>query len=182
MRLALENLDDRARLGIRGLNLTRWLNANGYSVGDSPNVAYTQFDGSLLGRLSPSELVWLGTASQSIDGLTRIIENYSCYTLSRRDSHAWFRLTGPDAPRMLAKICGVDLSTDAFGNHRVAQTSAARVSTVIIRDDEGLPSYHLLAESSCARYLEAVLIDAGQEFSRNTTERKSSRQSGAVIP
>lgn len=165
MGLALENLIHRARLGVRGLDATRWLNANGYSAGDSPNAAYAQVDGSLLARLSVSELLWLGTASQSIDGRARIIENYRCYTLSRRDSHAWFRLTGEEAPRMLAKICGVDLSANAFANHCVAQTSAAGISAVIIRDDEGSPSFHLLADSSYARFLQAALIDAGNEFS-----------------
>ena len=80
------------------------------------------------------------------------------------DSHAWFRLTGPQAPEMLAKVCAVDLGTDVFPNHSVAQTSAAGISAVIIRDDEGSPSFHLLCDSSYARYFQAALIDAGSDF------------------
>ena len=160
MRPALENLDHRARLGIRGLHSARWLDANGYRAGDAPNIAYAQSDGSLLARLSISDLVWLGTENQSIEECTSIVEDYRCYTVSRRDSHAWFRLTGTEAPQTLAKVCGVDLSTDVIPNHGVAQTSAAGISAIIIRDDEGSPSFHLLCDSSYARYFEAVLIDA----------------------
>lgn len=163
-RLTLQDLDGRARLGVRGTDLGRWVNANGYTVGDAPNRGYPQSDKSLLARLSACELVWLGKANQSIGERTRVAEDYRCYTVLRRDTHAWFRVAGAEAPRMLAGICGVDLSASAFANHAVAQTLLAGVSAIVIRDDGRQPSFHLLADRSYARYLNAALIDAGGEF------------------
>ena len=163
--LTLHDLDDRARLGIRGSELARWLDPNGYGVGTTPNIAYPQSDGSLLARLSATELVWLGTADQSIDERIHIAEDYRCYTVSRRDSHTWFRLTGTAAPQMIAKICGVNMCDTVFANHTVAQTSVARISAIVIRDDDERTSFHLLADSSYARYLGTVLVDAGNEYS-----------------
>ena len=84
--------------------------------------------------------------------------------MPRADSHFWFLLTGRHVPAMLAKLCGIDFRTDRFAPLQVAQTQAARLSVIVIRDDTALPAWHLLADSASADYVWTCLVDAMQEF------------------
>ena len=156
----------RPRLGIRGVELNRWLDASGYSAGSECNVAYAQSDGSVIGRLSVGELLWLGVAGISPDEkMIGIEQDFRCYRVSRRDSHAWFEMRGTQAPQLLAKLCGVDLRPEFFTDKSIAQTSVARVSAIVIRWNEGdAPVYHLLVDSSFARYFYKSILDAKLEF------------------
>jgi sarcosine oxidase subunit gamma len=77
----------------------------------------------------------------------------------------WFHFVGALGPECLAKVCGVDLRLHRFADLTVAQTSLARLSTVIVRDDRsGGPAFHILADSASALYLWDCLIDAMAEF------------------
>jgi sarcosine oxidase subunit gamma len=87
------------------------------------------------------------------------------FPLPRRDSHAWFLVSGGAAAAMFAKLCGVDLRPEKFPDLSVAQTSVARISAIVIRDDrEGTLAYHLLTDSASAEYLWDCLLDAMTEF------------------
>ena len=66
---------------------------------------------------------------------------------------------------MFAKICGVDLRPHHFADGRIAQTSLAKMSAIVIRADLGrTPAFHLLADSASAEYLWGCLLDAMAEF------------------
>ena len=85
--------------------------------------------------------------------------------MPRWDSHCWFAVAGADAPRMFAKLCGVDFAAESFPDGTVAQTSVARLSAIVIRNDIGnAVTFSLLAESASAEYLWDCLIDAMGEF------------------
>lgn len=78
---------------------------------------------------------------------------------------AMFRLTGPDASRLLSKICALDLGDDMFPNTSAARTLVAGVATELVKDDrEGVPSYLILPSRSFGQYLHTVILDAGVEF------------------
>ena len=160
----LTDLNHCERIGVRGEDLTRWTQANNYTIADS-NWAKQQTDGSLLLSLSPSELIWLGTIDTSQKDLVQVEEDYQCYLLRRNDSHCWFHLAGQHTPLMLAKLCGVNLSPGVFDCLQVAQTSLARISAVIAREPGGDPRFHILADSSYRAYLVDALCDAGSEYS-----------------
>lgn len=162
--LTLSDTSTRPRLGIRGSDHARWLDANGYSVDRHSNMAYRQSDGSLIARLSDNELIWLASSQEQNESFVQVAEDYRCCTVSRRDSHAWFSVMGNDAPKLFAKVCGIDLSTKAFANYKIAQTSVARISVVIVRADNNEPTYHLLADISYSRYLWNSVVDAASEF------------------
>ena len=161
---AIADWSARSRLGVRGEDLARWVKANGMELGAQVNVAYPCGSNSLLARLSRKELLYLNCARDDVDERAKVLEDYRCYTVSRRDSHSWFNLSGEAAHALLAKICGVDFSLGAFANHRVAQTSVARVSGLVIRDDhiQG-PAFHLLVDSTYREYLWSACINAGAE-------------------
>lgn len=78
---------------------------------------------------------------------------------------AMFRLTGVDAPGLLAKICALDLGDDVFPEGAAARTLVAGVATELVRDDQdGAPSFLILPSRSFGRYMQDVILDAGGEF------------------
>jgi len=78
---------------------------------------------------------------------------------------ALVRLTGPAAPSLLAKVCAIDLAGHRTPNGTALRTSAAKLTTDLVRDDqEAVPSYLLHCERSYGQYLFEALLDAGAEF------------------
>jgi heterotetrameric sarcosine oxidase gamma subunit len=78
---------------------------------------------------------------------------------------ALIRLTGSGAVKVLARICGVDLSDEITPDGAAFRTSVASVATDIIRDDRnGTPSYLLHCERSSGDYLFSSLLRAGADY------------------
>jgi heterotetrameric sarcosine oxidase gamma subunit len=82
---------------------------------------------------------------------------------------ALVRLTGPRAPGLLAKLCGIDLSDDITPDGAAFRTSVAALATDVIRDDLGnadgsTRSYLLHCERSSGQYLFDAMLRAGAEF------------------
>lgn len=78
---------------------------------------------------------------------------------------ALVRLTGDDAPRLLAKVCAIDLSDKVTPDGAAFRSSVAKVATDVVRDDvAGDRSYLLHCERSSGQYFFNALLDAGREF------------------
>jgi heterotetrameric sarcosine oxidase gamma subunit len=78
---------------------------------------------------------------------------------------ALLRLTGADAPKVLAKLCAIDLSDAATPNGTAFRSSVARLATDVVRDDHSAErSYLIHCERSSGQYLWDALTDAGAEF------------------
>jgi heterotetrameric sarcosine oxidase gamma subunit len=75
------------------------------------------------------------------------------------------RLSGMAAPDLLSKTCGLDFHDTVFPNLRAAQTSAAKIKTLIVRyDQEATPTYFLHVNRPLGQYFWEVVWDVGQEF------------------
>ncbi len=173
--LGLTDLSPAARCGFKGGGSVAWLTKQGLALPEENNSAKRLEDGSLVARLSDSEFLMLAAGEGNEAGLQKLNEAWLAdreaggaaqgYPLPRQDSHAWFRLTGEKWPQTLAKLCALDLRPSKFPNGRVAQTIAARVTVIVIRDDiKDLLAYHLLSDSASAAYLWDCLLDAMAEF------------------
>ncbi|MEW5956475.1 MAG: sarcosine oxidase subunit gamma family protein [Chloroflexota bacterium] len=78
---------------------------------------------------------------------------------------AVLRLAGAPAAEVLSKICGLNFHEAAFPNLHAAQTSAAKIKTLIVRADEGdRPAYFLHVDRPLGQYFWETVWDAGQEF------------------
>ncbi len=78
---------------------------------------------------------------------------------------ALLRLTGPDAPALLAKVCAVDLRDRVTPDGAAFRSSVAKLATDVVRDDRDATSSYLLhCERSSGQYLFDALLDAGAEF------------------
>ncbi|NRH28476.1 sarcosine oxidase [Pseudomonas sp. MS19] len=169
-RCALLDLSNLPRVGFRGANTAEYLRQRGYQLPAQPNQAVVQADGSRVARLSQNEYLLLGSL---FDGGSRIAleevqwqyDDTPNYLLPRQDSHAWLLLTGEHISEVMAKLCGVDLSAQAFPPGSVAQTSAARINVIVINLAEGdLPALQILCDRASADYFWDALLDAMAEF------------------
>jgi len=174
-RMGLADLSVLARTGFKGVGTVDWLAGQGLTIGGDSNVAYQQPGGEWAARLAPNEIFLLDSLGATGDLIRRVNDAWGWgsetprksigYPVPRQDSHAWFMVTGRSAPDMFAKICGVDLRLHKFPVGRIAQTSLAKMSGIIIRADLGsVPAYHLMADIASAEYLWSAILDAAQEF------------------
>jgi sarcosine oxidase subunit gamma len=168
----LSDLTDLPRLGLRGRAAAERLALEGFRLPEAPNRLDRAASGEILLRLSQSEFMLLGSPTDKgarvralEDALPKAGEN-GLYFLPRQDSHAWFRLAGPSRHAVMAKLCGVDLSPEAFGADAIAQTSVARISAIVANDGEGGEegAFHLLFDRPSAEYFRESLLDAMREF------------------
>ncbi|MFN8831726.1 MAG: hypothetical protein ACK5W0_17915 [Labrys sp. (in: a-proteobacteria)] len=171
LRLAIADLSALPRLGFKGRGTIPAMQARGVVVEGEPNRAFRQADGGLCLVLAPGEVILLGPLSGEgarLDALLagwRIEDEERTYPLLRRDSHAWFAITGGEAPAMFAKICGIDLRLHKFADLSIAQTSVAKLTGIVTRAEIGAtPVFHLLADSASADYCLTCLLDAADEF------------------
>ena len=174
-RLGLADLSPLPRAGFKGAGTADWLAKQGLEVPAESNRAARQPGGELAARLAPGEVLILGDLDGQ-GGLPGRLETAWAgaplppesprgFPVPRRDSHAWFLVGGGQSAAMFAKLCAVDLRPGKFPDLSIAQTSVARLSAIVIRDDRpGTLAYHLLADSASAAYLWDCLIDAMAEF------------------
>lgn len=169
--LALVDLTPLPRIGFKGRGTVEAMRARGVTLEATPNVVFPQTDGTLCLVLAPSEVLLLGALSGdptrflNWEDTFRLEDEERTYPLPRRDSHAWFALTGARAPEMLAKLCAIDLRLHKFPNHAIAQTSVARLNAIVARADKGNAAvFHLLADMASSLYLSTCLLDAAREF------------------
>ncbi|MEG5264023.1 sarcosine oxidase [Pseudomonas sp. JDS28PS106] len=169
-RCALIDLTEIPRVGFRGPQTAEYLKARGFSLPDAPNRALVQPDGSQVARLSQTEYLILGgmldRGMRVADEEARWEQDHMAnYLLPREDSHAWIQLSGVYTADVMAKLCGVDLRSDAFPKGAVAQTSAARINVIVVNTStEANPCFQLLCDRASAEYFKGALVDAMAEF------------------
>lgn len=174
-RLGLADLSPLPRTGFKGSGTVEWLGTHGLSVGPDSNKAYLQPGGELALRLAPTEILLVDSLAGTGALVTRLDGAWSWgqetprrpvgYPMPRSESHFWLAVTGTQAPAMFAKFCGVDLRPHKFPPGTIAQTSAAKMSVVIARHDQGaVPGFYLLADSASAEYMWTCVLDAMEEF------------------
>lgn len=173
--MGIADLSVLPRTGFKGAGAVEWLSGQGLAVGANSNVAYRQAGGEWALRLAPTEVLLIDALAGGGALTERLNKAWAWgtekprkpigYPMPRADSHCWLAVTGAEAPRMFAKICGVDLRPHKFDNGRIAQTSMAKMSAVVVRADLGRAlSYYVLADSASAEYLWTCIGDAMAEF------------------
>lgn len=173
--LALCDLSPLPRTGFKGPGAADWLASQGVAVPPAVNRATQQADGALVARIGTNDLMVLGDLSGQSMLPARLVEAWRKepvppdaprgFPVPRQDGFCWLAITGKHADALLAKLCGVDLRPHKFQVGEIAQTSVARLSAVVIRNDlNATLAYYLFADSASAEYWWDCLIDAMQEF------------------
>ena len=178
--LALCDLSPLTRIGVKGLGIESLLKRSSVVAPKAVDVneSVVQKDGSLCVRLAQNEVLLLSALDSKGVGdfapLRKNLEhkNLNVYSVPYQDSLCWLALAGEGASDLLATMCAVDLSDDTFAPGRLAQTSLARLSALILRTplQSSLrhrtcpPLFYLLADSASALYLWDCLLDAMSAF------------------
>lgn len=168
--LGLGELCGRALLHLRGNDAETVLQTPGLNIG---GVA-VQPDG-LLARLRRDEYLLLTRIPQEAFGWLQSAIGSQRVTLTDiTHGRCVLMLTGKDVREVLTKVCALDFSDAQFPNLYAAQTSLAKVRTLIIRVDvEQTPAYGLVVDRSLAAYVWDVMFDAMQEFGGMALDRES---------
>jgi sarcosine oxidase subunit gamma len=155
------------RDGVRGAGARQWLLSQGQALPDAPNQIVASGESGFVMSLSHREF-WLlqpvGEALSSRPASESVASGV--WPLYCQHSHAWLQLAGEPRAKVMAKLCGVDLSDAAFPLGSVAQTQAARVSVIIAahQDQHRQPVFSIFVDQSFARYLWEAIEDAMAEW------------------
>ena len=128
-------------------------------------------DGTLVVGSGPGEWLLLAAPGQAQE-LSAWLANIAAQAsgehvtwIDLTHGRALIRLTGSSAVKVLARICGIDLSDEITPDGAAFRTSVASVATDIVRDDSnGTLSYLLHCERSSGDYLFRALLRAGTDF------------------
>ena len=174
--MALCDLSYLQRIGFKGKNTNEWLQKQQIKTPQNINTAEISSDGYLVAKLGAQDILILDNLENNSNIKNTLDrqwnndykqDNHCCGNIMpRQDSHACFCICGENAPEMFSTLCAIDLRTNKFDNLMIAQTSLARISTIIIRSDIGnTPAYFVLVENVSAEYCWDCIQDAIQELS-----------------
>lgn len=168
--ISLADVTCSNRIGFRGQQAATFLQAQGLEVPSQANRALVMNNGLIILRLSQTEF-WLLDIDNQHSQLMIKLETLADMTkqvtrLYTQHSQAMFIINGDDCPQMFAKVCAVNLHLDAFESGAIAQTSVARVSSVVVNvSEKAQPTcFIILSDISSAHYLWQALEDAATEF------------------
>jgi sarcosine oxidase subunit gamma len=114
--------------------------------------------------LGPDERLLMGAASSAADTVTRLeralgARPYSLVDVSHRQ--LGLSLAGPDAARVLAAGCPLDLDAEAFPVGMCTRTVLAKAEIVLWR--VATDGFHLEVWRSFAAYVSGVIAEAARE-------------------
>ena len=177
--VGLADLSSLGKLLLRGAAAAEILHgAFGVSWVDTGYVAgfatedqtQSALDRSYLARLTADEFLLItspgaeGAAARQIKG-GRAARGLFLTVVDQTSGLAGLAVVGSSGWYVLSKLCAFPLRPRDFPNHRVVQSSLAKVHTVIVRNNIGaLPAYELYFERPYAEYLWNSIIDAGNEY------------------
>ena len=107
---------------------------------------------------------WLVTTESSDDDELRdALKGSGLFFTPVGEARVGIRLSGPRAPDLLWKSCGIDVDRRVFAPGHCAQTRFAQVGVLLHRPGEDL-AYEIICARIWAEYLWNWLVDAAHEF------------------
>ena len=164
--ISIKDYTNKRRWGFRGKDAAATLSAEGWSLPEAPNKVVSANEQTLAMALSQREFWFLDTCTKATSADTKDgVFTEGMYPLFCQNSHAWLVVSGDTKAEMMAKLCGVDLSSDAFKVGDVAQTQMALINCIVARHElDGSDVFSLLVDQSYAEYALEVLLDARAEY------------------
>lgn len=118
-------------------------------------------------RLRPDHLFVITPPGQEAAALAALVAAGGDGMITVTDvthGRAQLRLSGGRAADLLSRLCALDFHPDHFPDGTARQTSVAKTTQLVIRDDlsDGTPSYRLVGARSLGAYLWMTLLDAAR--------------------
>ncbi|MBN9672021.1 hypothetical protein [Roseibium aggregatum] len=158
------------RFGLRGPGTMSWIASREMTAPEKVNAAVILPCGTALLRLGQEEVLFTAPPGGSGERLREIRQAWLESTLEtkgydayREEGWAWFLVSGPAAPELMARISMTDLRPQGFPVNQVAQTRALHLDVVAVRFDRfGSPSYELFLDVSSAGFALDVLTETAE--------------------
>ncbi len=81
------------------------------------------------------------------------------------DGRAEIRVIGPQSPRLLSRLCGLDFRDPAFPDFSAKTSRLAKTTQLIVRKDlPGIHSFHLIGGQSLGAYVWRTILGAGADL------------------
>lgn len=120
--------------------------------------------GTLIVGTAPGAWLLLAPATPAdriVPGVEAVARGEFASVVDVTHGHVLLRLTGAEAPSVLAALCAADLSARTAPDGTALRTLIAGIPATLVRDDEdGVLSYLLACDRSYGRYLADVISDA----------------------
>lgn len=164
--IVIKDYTQKRRWGFRGKDAASNLRAKGWSLPEYPNQVVSANEQTLAMALSQREFWFLDARTEATSDNARDgAFTEGMYPLFCQNSHAWLVVSGDQKAEMMAKLCGVDLSSDAFAVGDVAQTQMALINCIVARHElDGEDVFSLLLDQSYAEYALEAVLDARAEY------------------
>ncbi len=119
-----------------------------------------------LAWMAPDELLLLcphDEADQMVATISGHLAGQFATVINVSDARAMFRVSGPDAREVLAKLAPVDLHPDSFGPGEMRRTRLAQVAAAIWQSDDD--EFLVVCFRSVAQYVFDILSLSAQDGS-----------------
>lgn len=164
--VAVRELGLRGMITLRGdLSAAKLESAAKAAVGvavPGPCEVAVKDDGGLA-WMSPDELLVMTnyeTVGETLAELDKALKGQHALAVNVSDARAVFEIKGAAVREVIAKLCPVDMSTDAFGPGRFRRTRMAQVPAAFwMVDDETI---RIVCFRSVAEYVFGLLKDAAE--------------------
>lgn len=113
--------------------------------------------------MSPDELLVLvphAEAEAAVATMSETLSGEHALAVNVSDARALFRIEGPGAREVIAKLAPVDMTPGAFGPGQIRRTRLAQVPAAVWMPEEG--AVHLICFRSVADYVFKLLSVAAQ--------------------
>ncbi|UWR51454.1 sarcosine oxidase subunit gamma [Phaeobacter inhibens] len=139
--------------------------ATGADVPTSGQISLTEQGG--VAWMSPDELLLLvpyAEVEAKVAELSEALKGEHALAVNVSDARGVFRLSGDGAREVLAKICPVDMSAEAFKPGQFRRTRMAQVAAAFWLDNNG--AFHIVCFRSVGGYVYNLLCTAAHPQSK----------------
>ena len=147
---------------------------NALEIGEAQSI-----DEGILCRLTTDEYLFLEGPSEeertTLEHLQEVTEGSDIVLTDLTHGYGKFVISGKGVAYLLSSLCGLNFSETGFSDKRVAQTSLAKVHTILIRIDDqpDVPRFFVLIDRSLSGYVWKMMNDIILTFTKkddvNTT-------------
>lgn len=165
----LTDLTGGFRFGLKGGGSAGWLASQGVPLPAVNRLG--SWRGTRVLRLGNEDILLLAEGPDS--ALAELASTWhgatapKGYSSWREEGWAWMRVSGPQAPRAMERLCALDLRADKFSAEDIAQTRVGHIEAVMVRSQAGFDvlfdvtasAYFARTVAAAARHCTDLLID-----------------------
>lgn len=167
--VVLGDLTAHPRFGLKGGGSAAWLTAHGIALPALNRIG--SWRGTRVLRLGNEDILLLAEGADN--ALAELASTWhgatapKGYSSWREEGWAWMRVSGPQVPRAMERLCALDLRADKFSAEDIAQTRVGHIEAVVVRSQTGFDvlfdvtasAYFARTVAAAARHCTDLLID-----------------------